>query len=80
MGAGNQTPGPLQEQYAFLTAEPSLQPCGAYVLLMVTVNKDKILVVRAGKKSKAVIGNRWKTSVGALEGHPSRKEALLRKS
>lgn len=49
VGAGNQTPGPLQEQYAFLTAEPSLQSCGAYVLLMATMNKNKILV-SAGRK------------------------------
>lgn len=49
--------------FAFFTAGPSLQPCGAYVLLMVrvsvtvTVIKDITLVVSAGKKNKAGIWN-----------------------
>lgn len=66
VGAGNQMPGPLPEQCASLTAEPRPQPCGACALLMVTLSTD--LVVSVGKKSKVETGNRWKTSVGDLEG------------
>lgn len=59
--------GTKHMSFAFFTAGPSLQPCGAYVLLMVrvsvTVIKDITLIVSAGKKNKAGIWND-----GNLEG------------
>lgn len=61
--------GTKRMSFAFFTAGPSLQPCGAYVLLMVrvsvtvTVIKDITLVVSTGKKNKAEIWND-----GNLEG------------
>lgn len=53
--------GTKRMPFVFLTAGPSLQPCGTYILLMVrvsvTVIKDIALVVSAGKKNKAGIWN-----------------------
>lgn len=45
------TPGPLQEQYAFLTAESSLYPCGAYVLLTARMSVTvTVMLVRRAKQ------------------------------